>query len=246
MRGSACVSETVVIEERFHGPPRSANGGYTCGVLARLLDADGAVEATLRAPPPLGHSLGVVRSGDAVELRDGEALVAEARPTDDPEIDLPAAISIEQATEARRDAPTEDHPFPTCFVCGPARAPGDGLNVVCGPVPGRERELIGSVFDSAAWSADRGGAVPPEIVWGVLDCPSGIAGTVVPVEGLYVLGRLTARIERPLKTGPSYAVIGWPITEEGRKFDGGSAILDADGDPLAWARSTWIRIKETA
>ena len=31
----ALVSETVTIDGRFNGPEGSANGGYTCGLLAR-------------------------------------------------------------------------------------------------------------------------------------------------------------------------------------------------------------------
>ena len=44
--------KSVVIEERFRGPPRSANGGYICGLLAAHIDGD--AEITLLAPPPLG------------------------------------------------------------------------------------------------------------------------------------------------------------------------------------------------
>jgi hypothetical protein len=111
-------------------------------------------------------------------------------------------------------------------------------------VPGREKELVGSLFDTDEEFAEDG-AVRPEFVWGALDCPGGIAGTVVPVEGLYVLGRLTGELREPLEAGRSYPVIGWPIGEEGRKFEGGSAILDPDsGEPLALAHATWIRIKE--
>ena len=34
------------LEERFCGPPASANGGYACGIIAELLGGD--VEVTLR------------------------------------------------------------------------------------------------------------------------------------------------------------------------------------------------------
>ena len=46
----------VMIPRRFNGPPDSGNGGYSCGVVAALLDAP-AVEVTLRAPPPLEREL---------------------------------------------------------------------------------------------------------------------------------------------------------------------------------------------
>jgi len=32
----------------------------------------------------------------------------------------------------------QEHPFPTCFVCGPDRRPGDGLRILVGPVAGRD------------------------------------------------------------------------------------------------------------
>ena len=43
------------LEERFCGPPATANGGYACGIIAELLGGD--VEVTLRRPPPLGRPL---------------------------------------------------------------------------------------------------------------------------------------------------------------------------------------------
>jgi hypothetical protein len=45
----------IVIAPRFAGPPRSGNGGYTCGLPASVLSpAPGAgVRVTLRRPPPL-------------------------------------------------------------------------------------------------------------------------------------------------------------------------------------------------
>ena len=47
--------ERFEIEERFHGPPRSGNGGYTCGRVAQHMK--GIVAARLRAPPPLNTEL---------------------------------------------------------------------------------------------------------------------------------------------------------------------------------------------
>src|SRR4051812_33728415 len=43
------------IGTRFRGPPESANGGYCAGILADALA--GAVEVTLRRPPPLEQEL---------------------------------------------------------------------------------------------------------------------------------------------------------------------------------------------
>ena len=70
--------DTVIIEQRFNGPPNSGNGGYVCGVLARYLDGTAAVR--LKVPPPLDTELRIGRVGDGAVLRDGETVVAEARP----------------------------------------------------------------------------------------------------------------------------------------------------------------------
>ena len=74
------MSEQVIIDERFCGPPQSGNGGYVCGVLARLID--GPAEVSLRRPPPLGRPLEVQRLGEgSVALRDGDTVIADGSPT---------------------------------------------------------------------------------------------------------------------------------------------------------------------
>jgi len=47
----------IFIDPAFEGPPKSAHGGYACGVLAPYLDGD--AEITLRRPVPLGTGLRV-------------------------------------------------------------------------------------------------------------------------------------------------------------------------------------------
>ena len=80
------MGETVVIPSRFNGPPGSGQGGYTCGLVASLLD--GPAEVSLRAPPPLERELSVERADGAVLVSDGDTLVAEARPAEG-ELELP-------------------------------------------------------------------------------------------------------------------------------------------------------------
>ena len=53
--------ELFEISERFRGPPRSGNGGYVCGRMARHLQ--GTVSVRLKAPPPLNTELRL-ESGD--------------------------------------------------------------------------------------------------------------------------------------------------------------------------------------
>jgi hypothetical protein len=235
------MAEQVVIESRFRGPAESGNGGYACGALARFVDPHFA-EVTLRLPPPLDHPMDVeqVDGGEAL-LRDGDSLVAEAQTIEDFELAVPDPVGVEEAEAARHDSPLhQHHPFPGCFVCGPERAGGDGLGVVCGP--------IGSELVASPWEVDNSvpaeeGEVAAEIVWAVLDCPGGLSGMLVPEVGTCMLGRLAARVHAPIEPGRTYVAIGWPIDHEGRKVHTGSAIFSADGKRLADALATWIELK---
>jgi hypothetical protein len=234
------VAEQVRIDSRFRGPADSGNGGYSCGILANFLDPQ-AAEVTLRLPPPLDRPLEVETGDDGTAtMRNGEALVAEARSIDDLELEIPKPIGIDDAVAARAASPMQlDHPYPECFVCGSGRQPGDGLRVTCGPV--------GDEMVASPWHVDEtvsnDGEVPPEIVWSVLDCPGGIAGMLLPDLGQSVLGRLAARIYGRVEPGTTCVAVGWPIGREGRKFDAGSAIFSQDGETIAHARATWIELR---
>ena len=216
----------MIVPGRYNGPPDSANGGYACGLVAGLLD--GVAEVTLRLPPPLDRELGVVREDGRVEVRDGDAVVAEGEAVE-LDLDVPAPVSIEAADEASKGYEGfVHHAYNTCFVCGPERE--DGLRVYAGPVGGRPGLL------AAPWTP---GEVGPELVWAALDCPSGWAVDDFQREGV-LLGRMAARIDRLPTPGELHVVLGWRIGEDGRKRHAGSALLTADGEVLARARSTWI------
>jgi hypothetical protein len=218
--------ETLTIPARFNGPPGSANGGYACGLVAALLGSE--AEVTLRSPPPLDRPLAVRREEDRVSVHDGETLVAEAEPAS-VELDVPGPVSLDQAREASKGyAGFRAHAYATCFVCGPNRS--DGLGIFPGPVAGRE--LV-----AAPWTPPAD--VPAELVWAALDCPSGWAIDEFSREGV-LLGRLAARVDEPPPPGAPHVVLGWPIGADGRKRFAGSAILTADGRPIAVARSTWL------
>jgi hypothetical protein len=218
----------LTIDERFNGPPGSANGGYTCGLLAGFLD--GAAEVTLRRPPPLGRQLEVARSDGGVRLRDGEDLVAEAMPAE-VELEPPEPVDVQEAAFAAAHYPGfERHAFPTCFVCGPERREGDGLRIFAGPVPGRE-------LFAAPWVAPD--EVSEQLVWAALDCPGAIA-VGFPERGETVLGRLAARVDRVPEPCEPCVVAAWPLGEDGRKLYAGTALFSERGAPLAVARATWI------
>jgi hypothetical protein len=235
------VAGEVQIESRFRGPEKSGNGGYACGILARFLEPAPA-EVTLRLPPPLDRTLAVEGLDGKAVMRDGEAVVAEAEASGELELAIPSPIGVEEAAAARESSPLRrDHPFPGCFVCGPERCEDDGLCVTCGPVDGGEAV-------AAPWLVDdslslEGGAVAPEFVWSVLDCPGGIAGMLVPDVGICVLGRLAARIDGRIEPGMTCVAMGWPIDRDGRKLRAGSAIFSADGELLAQGLATWIELR---
>jgi len=230
------MSQEIVIDPRFRGPPNSANGGYACGVVGE--GVDGIATATLRRPPPLDVPLLLVGDGRQIRLMDGEDVVGEAVPGT-LDIVVPTASDFDTAVAAsRRYAGFEAHPFPNCFVCGPDRAPGDGLRIF----PGR---LDGSTVVAAPWAPDEslsgaGGVIERRHVWAALDCPSYFGLTDAPMA---LLGRLTVRIDRLPEIGERLVAIGWPMGVEGRKHFAGSALVDADGDEIAAAQATWIEIE---
>ncbi|MGZ8693812.1 MAG: hypothetical protein ACXWYS_00040 [Gaiellaceae bacterium] len=224
----------LVIERRFRGPRESGNGGYTAGRVAALVGGS-AVEVTLRLPPPLDRPFEVVCAGEGVELRDGEALVAEARPAS-VDVEPPRRVTVPEALAAEARYPgVEEHAFPECFVCGPAREPGDGLVLRPGPVDG----VVATTWRPDAGLGGGDGRVRTEFVWAALDCPGAFAVELAG-RGIRVLGRLTARVDRVPEVGETYVVVGWPLGGEGRRQEAGTALLDQEGDVLAVARATWI------
>jgi hypothetical protein len=240
---------SVVIEKRFCGPPRSANGGYVCGLLAAHID--GSAEVTLLAPPPLGERLDIVAGEHGVELRKDETILATGRSVriDVPEIPV---VSFGEAQGAVRRSPYDDshHPLPMCFVCGPARAHGDGLRIIPRPLPPRPECKAGTLV--APWVpyaslAGGDGAVANEFIWAALDCPTGFAGVGALHLGMtgaetILLGRMRARIEKRPCPGDRCIIVSWPTGRDGRKLFAGSALLSSDGECLAAAEATWILV----
>ena len=232
----------LVNDPRFCGPPDSANGGYTCGRLAAFID--GPARVTLRVPPPLGRKLRIETGADGtVTLHDGETLVAEAAQAELTP-DGQRAVTLEQAraaTERYEWADPHVHPYPTCFVCGPARGSGDGMRVFAGPVPGVER------LYASPWSPDESllgsdGFVLPEFIWAALDCPSGLVTNTFSPAGRILLGRLTTELLRPVAGAAEYVLTAWPVARDGRKMTTGSALYSAGGMLHARAEATWIEV----
>ena len=232
------MADQILIDRRFRGPSQSGNGGYSAGLLAEAYGAP--AEVTLRMPPPLGRPLDLHRDGERLELCDGDSLVAEALPAA-PLGDLapPRTVSLDEAAAATAAyAGHEAHLFPECFTCGPARDEGDGLRIFPGPV--------GDGLIAATWTPDAslstdGETAREAALWAALDCPSGWAGELSEARPA-VLGRLTADVRRAPRVGEPVVVLGWPVEDQPRKFLSAAAIVSAEGEVLAVARATWVRI----
>jgi hypothetical protein len=228
----------LVVPARFKGPPNSGNGGYTCGLVANLVDGPAAV--SLRAPPPLDRELRVERDGDAVLVHDGETLVAEGGPAE-VEVKPPEAVGIDEAraaSEAGYPRWSGAHPFPTCVVCGPEREAGDGFRIFPG-------ELAGGGLFAADWVPDpslagQDGLVRDECVWAALDCPTSAPVASFGEGGSIVLARLAARLIGPVRVGEPHVLVSWRLGVDGRKRRGAAALMAADGTPLALSEALWI------
>ena len=229
------TSRQLRIERRFHGPPDSGNGGYVAGLVAAALGGSGCT-VTLHRPPPLDRPLELRTTAEGAEWRDGDEWVATAV-REQVDLDIPPPPALADARDAqRRYVGRHRHRFPSCFVCGPDREPGDGLAIYPGDVGGQV---------AATWIPDgdlggEDGNVRREFLWAALDCPGYFA--VEEAAGLALLGRMSARVERDVAAGEPLIVTGWPIASEGRKHYVGTALHDPGGRLVARARSTWITI----
>ena len=213
----------MLIGARFNGPPGTGNGGYSAGTFASLVDG-GIPEVTLVKPPPLDVPLAA--DGDRV-LDPAGAVVATVRAVEPFDVGAPR-IALAAATEAARGyAGFTDHPFPTCYVCGPERA--DGLRIFPGPVEG----AVAAPFVAPA-------QVGPETVWAALDCPGG--WSVLTPGRAYVLGRMAAVVRALPAAGSENVLVGTLAASDGRKAAVRTALYTAGGELLAHARATWIAI----
>lgn len=241
------MSSQIVIPARFNGPARSGNGGFVSGSVAEVVpDADGRpVEVTLRRPPPMDTGLTVTTEDGVTTLADETGPVATARVVED---DLVAVDEVppDVAADAMLRYPgLGNHPFPTCFACGPDRAEGDGLRIFPGPVGG-DRGHVASL-----WVPQPGHAESSDLVdgvqhcgvgttWAALDC---VGGWSEDLEGRpCVLGRMTVRVDALPVVGEAHVVVGRHLGTDGRKSFTASTLYDADGRVVASARHTWIQV----
>jgi hypothetical protein len=229
--------DSILIDRRFCGPPDSGNGGYTCGRLAAFVEGPALVR--LQVPPPLGVELTVRKAAGGVELVHGASVVAWARASE-VSLQVPAAPAYEEAEAAARGyRGFQSHPFPTCFVCGPGRGPGDGLRVFAGPL-GRDK-IVAAPWTPDPSLAGGGSQVPPEFLWAALDCP-GAFSFDHPGDAAVVLGEMAAQVAGSAKVGERCVVIGWELGREGRKHHTGTALFSESGERIGVARATWFEV----
>jgi hypothetical protein len=223
------------IDRRFHGPPDSGNGGYVAGLVAQALGASDCT-VTLHRPPPLDRSLDLRSTSEMAELLDGERLIASAVRAK-LALEVPAVPPLADARAAEeRFVGHNHHRFPSCFVCGPQREPGDGLAIY----PGDVGACVAATWTPRADLAADEALVGPEFLWAALDCPG--YWSVEESAGLALLGRMTAKVSRDVAIAEPLIVTGWPIASEGRKHHVGTALHQPDGALVACARSTWITV----
>ncbi|HSG91016.1 MAG TPA: hypothetical protein VLA56_17495 [Pseudomonadales bacterium] len=256
----------LVIPEQFRGPPRSANGGYACGIVARRLQqraggplADAPITVSLRSPPPLDVPMRVApdpRHADALHLLHGDTLVAEGARAAPGTLDMrvPPAPSHAAAAQALATSPafwprantliaggTGVHPV--CVCCGEDLTPETGLRVQAAAVPGFEG--VAAAWTPHAAFDDGSGLLAPELIWTALDCPGQFAWLERDPGGEIrnhaLLGRFTVRIDAPVRIGEACVVTGWRLEEDGRKFGAGTALFGADGSLRAVGRALWVR-----
>lgn len=234
----------LIVPRRFNGPPHSGNGGWTSGALAATLAGEGlgrTIAVRLRLPPPLDTPMPLTQAADTagehhVLSFDGrevaEALISEAdlRPT-------PFVGILEAANAEDRYLGHRAHPFPGCFVCGPARRPGDGLRIF----PGAAVSDTGAGVVAATWTPFESSTA---MTWAALDCPGGWSGDLL--DNPVVLGSMSTRIDRLPNTRERYVLVGEQRGVEGRKVFSAVTLFSDDGEVLATAEQVWIAIDPAA
>jgi hypothetical protein len=240
------MDERIRLDQRFQGFTDGALGGYAAGVVAKRIE--GPAEVNLRSLPPLDRDLEIRESGDGLELHDGDTLILEALSAGF-DLEVPEPPTMGEAEAAGNELVHDEgtHLYPGCFACGPDRAEGDGLRLFMGRRPDRDRML------AAAWTphpdlASDGGALPEELVWAALDCPtiwvawSRERPAAIPTDTFTVLARQRLEAIEPVPTGETSIVSAWSIEQEGRKHRCGAAIHDAAGRLLVRAESLLVEV----
>ncbi|HKJ36175.1 MAG TPA: hypothetical protein VKA36_06380 [Solirubrobacterales bacterium] len=235
-------AETVTVAGRYLGPPGYGNGGYSCGTFAAGIE--GPAEVTLRRPVPLDAEIGLRPTDEgAFDAFGEEGLIAEARPAAAlTEVEPPLAPGLEEAEAAAAGSPFlgPEHPYPSCFVCGPEHP--DGMHLHAGPLERDPAVSAAPLRPQPSWPSG-GGALTREMVWAALDCPS-FAPSLFGSGKLYLLGRLAVERLAPVPAEEPSVVVGWELDKDGRKTTTAAALLTPAGELLARSRALWIELRK--
>lgn len=233
------AERSIVIVPRFQGPPTSGNGGYVSGLLAAFVEARAAV-VRLHAPPPLDTALEVRAVDGVAGLFDEDVKIAEARAAEvavEPG-ESPSFADAEAAS--RRFKGFESHWYPCCFVCGPVRAPGDGLRIFPGPI-GDGRRVAAPWVPDASLASEDGARVAPEFLWSALDCPGAFAFPE-PEKGGVLLGELTVALHGGVSVDERCVLTAWELSHDGRKHRTATVLFGESGDCRGVGLATWIEV----
>jgi len=236
---SSTDAVSLVVPSRFAGPPGSANGGWVAGRLAVLSGLPGAVQVTLRHPPPLELDLDVRTDEDGtVTASFGGAVLVAAEPgclQTEPVPPVPFDVA---ALAESGYAGLAAHPFPGCFVCGTDRPAGDGIGLRPGRVGSAPSDPVATTWVPDPSLAAEDDLVAAHFVWAALDCPGGWSSDLVARP--MVLGRITAAVHARPEVGEQCVVVGRLLRVDGRKTFTASTAYDRDGRVLGQAEATWI------
>lgn len=229
----------MIILPHYNGPHTSGNGGYTCG----LLDAetDYVSEITLRKPIPLGVDMTLMREDELLSLFNGDELIATVKEGQLNDLVAPPPPDYASAERARQNylGLKEKLAFPTCYVCGTDRPVDEGLHIYTGKLAGTD--TFAATWTPSEKHSDESGMVLPRFIWAALDCPGAYAA-MGDHKLTIVLGRMTAKITRPLKIGDRCIIHAWPIGSDGRKHFSGTAIYTEKQELVGIAKATWFEI----
>lgn len=221
------ATQNVVIDRVFQGPDGIANGGY----LAGRFGGPGPTRVVLRGPVPVERPVEAVRTDLGLTLVDGATTLMSASRC---ELTDPVERTMSSFDVDRLPGPADldAHPFPSCFVCGPANAAG--LRIVF-------KRTSGGV--AANFTLPRTGSGQPAAhvsVAGALDCSSGWASYAPGEAG--VLGTFDFAVLGSPTPGELLTVVAERGERDGRKRFARSSVFDSTGGLVGSASATWIDI----
>jgi hypothetical protein len=238
----AILQTEFVVPAEFRGPPGVANGGYTCGLMTRLLGRPATV--MLRGAVPLGTSVKIAPAdAGAVSIVDPEGkVVGSAKPIDPSSLPTPLApVSLDVARQAASASPFGRKSLhPGCFCCSLERAADKGQRAYVGQVDGAAPGVCAGVWTPDAAFADADGTVGEEYVWTAMDCPGSMAWGYKIGDTIGLLGSMSGELIRRPRAGQQHVMMTWALEAEGRKHYSGVALYTGEGELLMRGHQVWI------